>query len=111
MQLHTHLRKSLFGKAALATVALGGMLFLTGAPKAQAADRDDGDRRNSRTEYRLYENHDHGYSSRPASEWRHERYERRDRFRYRDNRYRDNRYRDDRYRDDRYQRRFDHDRD
>jgi hypothetical protein len=101
MQLHTHLRKSLFGKAALAAVTLGGMLFLTGAPKAQGADRDDGDRRNSRTEYRLHENYDHGYYSQPAREWRHERYQRQDRFRDRDNR----------YRDDRYQRCFDHDRD
>src|ERR1700730_1316034 len=101
MQLHTHLRKSLFGKAALATVALGEIFFRTAAPKAKAADRDDGDRRNSRTEYRLHENYDHGYYSRPASEWRHERYERQDRFRYRDTR----------YRDDRYQPRFDHDRD
>ena len=101
MQLHTHLRKSLFPKAALATVVLGGVLFLTGAPKAQAADRDDGDRRNSRTEYRLHENYDRGYYSRPASKWRYERYERQDRFRCRDNR----------YRDDGYQRRFDHDRD
>ena len=100
MQVHTHLRKSLFGKAALATVALGGILFLAGAPKAQAADRDDGDRRNSRTEYRLHENYDHGYYNRPVSEWKHKRYERQDQFRYRDNRYRD---------DDRYQRRFDHD--
>ena len=81
MQLHTHLRKSLFGKAALATVALGGILFLAGAPKAQAADRDDGDRRNSRTEYRLRENYDRGYYNRPVSEWKHERYERQDQFR------------------------------
>jgi hypothetical protein len=49
MQLHTHLRKSssfapapfiraMFGKAALATAALGGFLFFAGAPGAQAAD-------------------------------------------------------------------------
>lgn len=97
MQLHTHLRKSLFGKTALATVALGGILFLAGAPKAQAADRDDGDRNNSRTEYRLHKNYDHGYYNGPASERRHERYERQDRFRNREN--------------DRYQRRLDLDRD
>jgi hypothetical protein len=43
MQLHTGLRKSpftraMFGKAALATAALGGFLFFAGAPGAQAAD-------------------------------------------------------------------------
>jgi hypothetical protein len=102
MQVHTHLGKSLFGKAALATVALGGLFFLAGAPKAQAADRDDGERRNSRTEYRLHDVYDRNYYNGRASEWRHERYERQDRFRSRDDRYRDW---------DRYQRRYDRDRD
>src|ERR1700730_16318707 len=97
MQVHTHLRKSLFGKAGRASVALVGILFRAGLLKAQAADRDDGDRRNSRTEYRLHENYDHGYYNRSASEWRHQRYEQQDRITYRD--------------DDRHQRRFDHDRD
>jgi hypothetical protein len=108
MQLHTHLGKSLFGKAALATAALGGFLFFAGAPKAQAADRDDCERRISRTEYRLHEAiEDHGYYSRQANHWRHElheAYERCDRYRYRDNRYRG--YDRD---DDRYQRRYDRD--
>jgi hypothetical protein len=98
MQLHTHLRKSLLGKAALATAALGGLLFFAGAPKAQAADRDDGDRRNARSEYRHEVIEDHGYYNRQASEWRHEAYERHERFRSRADRYRD-----------RYQRRFDRD--
>src|SRR3981189_423552 len=44
MQLH-RLGKSLFGKAALASAALSGLLFFAGAPGAQAADRDDHDRR------------------------------------------------------------------
>jgi hypothetical protein len=108
MQLHTHLGKSLFGKAALATAALGGFLFFAGAPKAQAADRDDCERRISRTEYRLHEAiEDHGYYSRQANHWRHElneAYERCDRYRYRDNRYRG--YDRD---DDRCQRRYDRD--
>src|ERR1700676_558916 len=97
MQVHTHLRTSLLGKAALATAALGVLLFLTGVPKAQAADRDDGDRRNSRTEYRLHENYDHGYYNRSASEWRHQRCEQQEMNTYRD--------------EDRHQRRLDHDRD
>lgn len=109
MQAHTHLRKSLLGKAALATAALGGLLFFAGAPKAQAADRDDGDRRNARSEYRLQ---DHGYYGNQAREWRNEGYERQEQVRSRDNRY-DERYRNDgRYGDtDRYQRRYDPDRD
>jgi len=97
MQLHTYLRKSL--QAALASAALGGLLFFAAVPKAQAADRDDGERRNSRTEYRPQ---DRGYYGSQAREWRHEGYERHDRFRSRDDRYRD---------DDRYQRRFGRDRD
>ena len=44
MQLH-RLGKSLFGKVALASAALSGLLFFAGAPGAQAADRDDHDRR------------------------------------------------------------------
>lgn len=112
MQLHTHLRKSLLGKAALATAALGGLLFFAGAPKAQAADRNDCERRISRNEYRLHEAiEDHGYYSRQANHQRHElneTYERCGGYRDRDRRYRN--YDGDRYRDeDRYQRRFDRD--
>jgi hypothetical protein len=36
MRLHTRLMNSIFGKAALAAAALGGFLFFTGAPAAQA---------------------------------------------------------------------------
>jgi hypothetical protein len=78
MQLHTHLRKysfvrAVFGKAALATAALGGLLLFAGAPGAQAADRDDCQRRIARTDYRLHEaTEDHGYYSRQAEHWRHE---------------------------------------
>jgi hypothetical protein len=38
MQLH--MWKSVLGKAALATAALGGFLFFSGAPSAQARDWD-----------------------------------------------------------------------
>ena len=76
MQLHTYLRKSLFGKAALATAALGGLLFFAGAPGAQAADRDDCQRRIAKTERRLNDAiEDHGFYSRQANKWRHERHE------------------------------------
>ena len=52
MQLHTYLRKSsftraMFGKAALATAALGGFLFFAGPPGAQAADDHNGYSRQS----------------------------------------------------------------
>ncbi len=109
MRLHTYLRKSLLGKAALAAAALGGLLFFVGAPSAQAADhRDSCERRIARNEYRLHEAvEDHGYYSHQANHWRHElheAYERCDRYRYRDNRYRG--YDRD---DDRYQRRYDRD--
>ena len=76
MQLHTYLRKSLFGKAALATAALGGFLFFAGAPGAQAADRDDCQRKIAKTEHKLNDAiEDHGYNSRQADKWRHERRE------------------------------------
>jgi hypothetical protein len=81
MQLHTHLRKysfvrAMFGKAALATAALGGLLLFAGAPGAQAADRDDCQRRIARTDHRLHEAiEDHGYYRRQAEHWRHERRE------------------------------------
>lgn len=106
MRLHTHLRKSLFGKAsslrgifgkaALAAAALSGLLFFTGAPAAQAADRDDCGRRIARAEHRLDEAVEHhGYYSRQADHRRHELREARERCEYRYS-YRD---RDDR---DRY---------
>lgn len=41
MSLHKNLLKSVFGKAALATAALGGFLFFAGAPSAQARVWDE----------------------------------------------------------------------
>ena len=41
MQLHNHLMKSVFGKAALAAVLLSGILLFAGAPSAKANDWDD----------------------------------------------------------------------
>jgi len=79
MQLH-HLGKSLFGKAALATAALSGLFFLIGAPGAQAADRDDGQRRFAASEHR-FSDRDRGYYvdrddyNRQADNWREERRE------------------------------------
>lgn len=107
MQLHTYLRKSLFGKAALATAALGGLLFFAGAPGAQAADRDDCQRRIAKTERRLNDAiEDHGFYSRQANKWRHERHEAVERCYgrgYRNNWDRDRDYYRDRDRDrDRY---------
>lgn len=105
MKLH-RLGKSLFGKAALATAALSGLLFFAGAPGAQAADRDDGDghRRFQQNERRFQRDDDRGYynwrGDRPRFEYR-EGFERSDRF---DRRYRNSWHRD---RDD--HRRFDRD--
>jgi hypothetical protein len=128
MQVHTYLRKSpfvtapfmraMFGKAALATAALGGFFLFAGVPSAKA---DDCQRRIAKTEHELGEAiEDHGYNSRQANHWRHERAEAYDRCygSYRDGRgyYRDGNgyYRDERgnyYRYDRdddryYQRRY-----
>ena len=90
MQLHTHLRKSVFGKAMIAAVVLGGTSFFAGAPNAQAYDRDDDCRRAVRyNDWRLHEAiEDHGYYSRQADHWRHERHEAVERcWRERDHRY------------------------
>ena len=76
MRLHTHLRKSLFSKAALAAAALGGFLFFASAPGALAEDRDDCQRRIAKTERKLNDAiEDHGYYSKQAEHWRHERRE------------------------------------
>jgi hypothetical protein len=77
MQTHTHLLKSVFGKAALAAAALGGFLFLAGAPSAQAHDWDDHRRAAIRyDDWRLREAIErHGFYSREANYWRHERHE------------------------------------
>ena len=107
--------KKVFGKAALAGAALSGLLFLPGAPAANAAARDSCERRVAKADHKLHEAiEDHGYYSRQAQHWRHERreaYERcdRDGYRYhdrdggwydRDGRYHDrDEYRYDRYRD------------
>jgi hypothetical protein len=85
MQLHTFLRKSpfgspMFGKVAFATAALTGLLFFAGPPGAQAAGRDDCQRRIAKTEHELGEAiEDHGYNSRQANHWREERREAYDR--------------------------------
>ena len=98
MQMSKDLVKAVFGKAVLASAALGGLLFLAGAPASKA---DDCARRIRKTEHKLHEAiEDHGYYSRQADHWRHERreaYERCERYGYgyRDRDYRYNRdYRD-----------------
>jgi len=68
--------KSLIGKAALATVALGGFLLFAGAPGAKANGWDDCNRRASFAEFRLQQSiHRFGYYSAEANYWRHERHE------------------------------------
>ena len=104
MRIAKGLGNALFGRAALAAAALSGLLFLAGAPAANAADRDNCERRIAKADYKLHEAIEHhGYYSRQAEHWRHERreaYERCERYGYR--------YRD---RDDyRYNRDWDRDR-
>jgi hypothetical protein len=97
MQLH-RLGKSLFGKAALASAALSGLIFFAGVPGAQAADRDDHDRRVT-TERHFY-GEDRGDNTRQADNWRGDRREAfEQRYRDYDNR-RDYRSNWDRDRDD-----------
>jgi hypothetical protein len=68
--------KSLLGKAALATAALGGLLLFAGAPGAKANEWEDCNRRVNYTDYRLRQSIDrYGYYSREANHWRHERHE------------------------------------
>ena len=79
MQLH-HLGKSLFGKAALATAALSGLFLFAGAPGAQAADRDDGQRHFVASDHRFSDGDrgyyaGRGYDTRRADNWREERRE------------------------------------
>jgi hypothetical protein len=97
MRIAKGLGNALFGRAALATAALGGLLFVAGAPAANAADRDNCERRIAKADYKLHEAIEHhGYYSRQAEHWRHERreaYERCERYGYR---YHDRDDRDDR---------------
>jgi len=83
MQSHTDLRKSpfvmapflkgIFGKAALTTAALSGFVLFAGVPSAKA---DDCRHRIAHAEHELGEAiEDHGYYSRQADHWRHERHE------------------------------------
>jgi hypothetical protein len=87
MRIAKGLGNALFGRAALATAALGGLLFVVGAPAANAADRDNCERRIAKADYKLHEAIEHhGYYSRQAEHWRHERreaYERCERYGYR----------------------------
>lgn len=68
--------RSIFGKTALAALALGGFLFLAGAPAAKANAWDDCNRRISYTEWRYREAVEHfGPYSHEARHWAHERNE------------------------------------
>jgi len=98
--------KSLFGHAALATAALGGFFLFANVPSAKA---DSCSRRIAHAEHELGEAiEDHGYDSRQANHWRHERHEAYERC-YGREYYRD---RDGYYRDERgYYYRYDRDRD
>ncbi len=54
MKINLHVFRSLFGKAVLASAALGGFLLFAGAPGAKANGWDDCNRRVSYTQYRYH---------------------------------------------------------
>ena len=101
MKMHTTFT-TMFGKAVLAAVALGGFLFFAGAPGAKANDWDDCNRRVANAEWRYHEAVErHGPYSRDAQHWYHERLEAYQRAEHYRNEWREHhRDRDDRYRAD-----------
>ena len=120
MHLHKHLRKLLFGKAALATAALTAFLLLAGAPSAKANDWDSCNRRVAYVEFRLHESIAYfGYYSPQANYWRHERreaFEQLERYRrqWREREWREREWREHERREhrrDEHGRRYYHDRD
>lgn len=76
MKINLHVFRSVFGKAALATAALGGFLLFAGAPGAKANGWDDCNRRVSYTQHRYNEAIERfGPYSSSARHWAHERQE------------------------------------
>jgi hypothetical protein len=76
MKLHTKLFHSFFGKAALASAALGGLLLLAGAPGARANGWEECNRRVAYAEMRYHQAVDRsGPYSGAARHWAHERRE------------------------------------
>jgi hypothetical protein len=77
--MFTRVLKSMFGKAVLATVVLGGALCFAGASNAQADERDHGRDRDRVVRYDDYRVHEdvirRGFYRAPADSWRHERRE------------------------------------
>jgi hypothetical protein len=93
MKINLHVFRSVFGKAVLASAALGGFLLFAGAPGAKANGWDDCNRRVSYTQYRYNEAAErYGPYSSAARHWAHERHEAYERCdRYRRDHYRDRR--------------------
>jgi hypothetical protein len=76
MKINLHVFRSVFGKAILASAALGGFLLFAGAPGARANGWDDCNRRVSYTQYRYNEAAArYGPYSSAARHWAHERHE------------------------------------
>jgi hypothetical protein len=75
--MFTSVWKSMFGKAVLATVVLGGALCFAGASNAQADERDHGRDRDRVVRYvRVHEDViRRGFYRAPVDSWRHERRE------------------------------------
>ena len=96
MKIHLQVFRSAFGKAALASAALGGLLLFLGAPGAKASGWADCNRRVAYAQYRYNQAIERcGPYSSAARHWAHERQEadaRCDRFRREHRRDRDDRY-------------------
>jgi hypothetical protein len=76
MKIFLHVFRSVFGKVALASAALGGLLLFAGAPGAKASGWDDCNRRISYTQHRYNEAAlRFGPYSSAARHWAHEREE------------------------------------
>jgi hypothetical protein len=68
-----------FGRVALATIAMTGLLAFATTPRA-LADADDCQRRIARADHKLHEAAErHGWDSRQADHWRHELHDARER--------------------------------
>jgi hypothetical protein len=77
--MFTDVLKSMFGKAVIAAVVLGGALCFAGAPNANADERDRDRDRDRIVQHADYRGHEdvirRGYYNPRADYWRHERRE------------------------------------
>jgi len=71
--MQNHVKKSFWGRTALAAAALAGALMFTGAPVVRADDEGSCQRRIAKADHRLHEAAErHGWQSRQAENARHQ---------------------------------------